>query len=233
MFYIKLDNDMNLTITQREPIYRGDNLNQKITYLIPAQVGEIDILTAYVYLNYIRADGVADVVVLERMENMYNDAYFQYTFPVTCRLSKYPGEVCTWMQIYTGTPSNPTVAKSGECMLQIQDSKNMDDYICDHQLTALYQIHKSMEDSMAEMDKTMDENIAKINEDVSKKADGLSYNEDTRELQLKSGDNAVGDVVTVPSDKYREDIADEVEDTWSDMTEQDDGSENTESWEPM
>ena len=68
MIYIKLDDSMNLVITVNEPIYRGDNLNQKIIYLIPLQVGEIDMLTATPYLSYIRADGVADIVRLERQK---------------------------------------------------------------------------------------------------------------------------------------------------------------------
>lgn len=93
MLYIKLDDDMNLVITVNEPIYRGDNLSRKITYLIPTIVGEIDMLTASVFLNYIRADGVVDVVVLERSEEPYNESYLQYTFPVNCKLTKYPGEV--------------------------------------------------------------------------------------------------------------------------------------------
>lgn len=146
MFYIKLDRDMSLTITVSEPLYRGDNLNRKIIYLIPLQVGNIDMLTAYVYLNYIRSDGVADVAVLERLEEKYNESYYQYTFPVTCKLTKFPGEVCTWMTIYTGNPSNPTVSKSGECLLQIRYSKNIDDCLCDHQLTALYQMQKRVDD---------------------------------------------------------------------------------------
>ena len=37
--YIKLDSDMNLSVTVNEPIYRGDNLNRKIIYLIPAVIG--------------------------------------------------------------------------------------------------------------------------------------------------------------------------------------------------
>ena len=54
MIYIKLDDSMNLVITVNEPIYRGDNLNQKIIYLIPLQVGEIDMLTATPYLRALR-----------------------------------------------------------------------------------------------------------------------------------------------------------------------------------
>ena len=49
MIYIKLDESMNLVMTVNEPIYRGDNLNQKIVYLIPLQVGEVDMLAATPY----------------------------------------------------------------------------------------------------------------------------------------------------------------------------------------
>ena len=93
MFYIKLDENMDLVTTVREPLFRGDNLNRKLVYLIPLTVGDIDMLTAYVYLNYIRADGVADVAVLERMEEKYNESYYQYTFPVTCKLTLTTGEI--------------------------------------------------------------------------------------------------------------------------------------------
>ena len=66
MIYIKLDSDMNLAITVNAPIYRGDNLANKITYLIPETVGELNVEAASVFLTYIRADGVADIISLER-----------------------------------------------------------------------------------------------------------------------------------------------------------------------
>lgn len=46
MIYIKLDDDLSLSITVNEPIRRGDNLSRTITYLVPKQVGEIDMLIA-------------------------------------------------------------------------------------------------------------------------------------------------------------------------------------------
>lgn len=152
MFYIKLDENMDLVITVREPLYRGDNLNRKIIYLLPLTIGDIDVKSAYVYLNYVRADGVADVVILEREDELYNESYYQYTFPVNCKLTKFPGEVCTWMQIYTGSTSNPVVQKTGECILQIQESKDIDNYLCDHQLTAIYQLQKKIEGGGGEDD---------------------------------------------------------------------------------
>lgn len=190
MLYIKLDDDMNLVITVNEPIYRGDNLSRKITYLIPTVVGEIDMLTASVFLNYIRADGVADVVVLERTEEPYNDSYLQYTFPVNCKLTKYPGEICTWMQIYTGTPSNPVIAKTGECMLQVQESKNMDDYLCDHQMTALYQLKHTMNTAIEEMNNT-------IETAIENKADNIVFNPEDSTIQLSANGVPVGDKIVV------------------------------------
>lgn len=43
MIYIKLDSEMDLAITVNAPIYRGDNLANKITYLIPESVGELNV----------------------------------------------------------------------------------------------------------------------------------------------------------------------------------------------
>ena len=190
MLYIKLDGDMSLVITVNEPIYRGDNLSQKITYLIPTVVGEIDMLTASVFLSYVRADGVADVVVLDRSETPYNESYFQYTFPINCKLSKYPGEVCTWIQIYSGTPSNPVIAKTGECMLQVQESKNMDDYLCDHQMTALYQLTHTMNTAIEDMNNT-------IENAIENKADNIIFNPEDSTIQLSANGVPVGDKIVV------------------------------------
>ena len=35
MIYIKLDKNMQLEMTAREPIHRGDNLSKKIIFVIP------------------------------------------------------------------------------------------------------------------------------------------------------------------------------------------------------
>ena len=78
MIYIKLDESMNLCMTKREPIYRGDHLNRTITYLIPMTVGNIDMERATVYLSYIRADGTADIALLVREDEPYNDRYYKY-----------------------------------------------------------------------------------------------------------------------------------------------------------
>ena len=193
--YIKLDESMNLVITVNEPLYRGDNLNRKIIYLIPLTVGEIDVLTANLYLSYIRADGVADVVILERLEDKYKEAYYQYTLPVHCKLTKYPGEVCTWIQFYTGASDNPIVSKTGECFLRINESKNMDEYLEDSQMTALYQIHKQMNDGFAQLEKSIDA----VELVAAAKADNIVFNSENSTIQLTANGEPIGDTIVVSS----------------------------------
>lgn len=186
MLYIKLDESMNLVVTKNEPIYRGDHMNQKITYLIPIMVGDIDMLQATVYLSYIRADGTADIALLVREEEAYNERYFKYHLPITSNLSRYAGEICTFLQIFSGPPRHPIIAKSGECMLRVIDSKNMDEYITDRNLRLIYEMQRYMEDKVEKAEKTLTERIDKTDEAVAAKADNIVFDEENSTIQLVS-----------------------------------------------
>lgn len=186
MIYIKLDEDMNLVMTRNEPIYRGDHLNQRITYLIPITVGDIDMLAATVYLSYIRADGTADIALLVRDEEPYNERYYQYHLPVTSTLSRYPGEVCSFLQIFYGPPRHPIIAKSGECILQVIDSKNMDEYITDRNLRMIYEMQRYMEDKIEKAETALTERIDKTDETLATKADNLVFDKESSTIQLVS-----------------------------------------------
>lgn len=144
MIYIKLNEDKTLSITQMDSIYRGEHFSEKVTFLIPKVVGDINVISSKVYLSYIRADSVGDIVILERKSAMYNADYYQFVAPLTCKLTKFPGQVCIWLNIMTGDCCPAVTVKTGECYIPIEDSKDMDDYLCDHQLTAIYQLHKKI-----------------------------------------------------------------------------------------
>lgn len=146
MTYITLLNDMRLVVTKRDTIYRGENMKQAITFLLPLTVGEIDVAVSTIFLSYIRPDGTPDIVMLERDDDMYNSNYYKYTIPVTCKLSRYPGSICMWLQFYDGDPGSPMIRKSGECTITVTNSKSMDDCLGDHQITALYQLKKQLDE---------------------------------------------------------------------------------------
>lgn len=143
--YITLSPDKSLVITKSTPIYRGDNMNTAITFLLPMRLDNVDLNTATVFLSYIRADGEPDMVILQQ-SGSYNTQFYSYVLPVTCKLSRYPGQVCMWLQIVDGNTYKPLVSKSGECIITIHASKSLDEYACDHQLTALYQLKKKYDD---------------------------------------------------------------------------------------
>lgn len=157
MTYIKLNSDMSLTVTSKETIYRGDNLSKHITFLIPTKLGDdkIPADTATIFLSYVGSDGEPDMDILERSEAMYNPEYYQYEVPVTCKISRYPGQILMWLQICSGDSNQPVIAKSGECRVEIHRSKSMDDCMSDHQLTALYKLKKQV-DMLVENDDSSD-----------------------------------------------------------------------------
>lgn len=143
---------MRLVVTKADTIYRGDNMSNCITFLLPVRINGVDMETATVFLSYIRADGEPDMVILNRTPEKYNNTYYQYVMPVTCKLSRYPGQICMWLQICDGCSEKPIVAKTGECTIKIHESKSMDNYLCDHQLTAMYQLKKELEKISSDSD---------------------------------------------------------------------------------
>lgn len=173
LFYIKLTEDKDLEITVREPIYRGEKLNGELIFLLPEQVDELMIEQSLVYLSYIRADGHADVVYLERLEEKYNETYFQFTLPITSRLTRFPGQMNVFLQIFSGDPVDPQIVKSGELCLTVEESPDMDQYFqADRFITALYQHDKRMKDEF----ERVDESIAENSEDIAENAEHIGEN---------------------------------------------------------
>lgn len=166
MTYIKLDSDMSLTVTSRETIYRGDNLSKSITFLVPTALGDdkIPAESTTIFLSYVGSDGEPDMDILERSDAMYNADYYQYVLPVTCKLSRYPGQILMWLQVCSGDMNNPIIAKTGECYITIHNSKSLDDCMSDHQLTALYKLKKQV-DALAGNDDSSDNEWSDMPED--------------------------------------------------------------------
>lgn len=186
MFYIKLDDQNDLVITAREPIFRGDSLSHKIIFLIPHKVSELDTLASTIYLTYIRADETADVILLERMEQDYNESYYQYTFPADCSMTRYPGELVMFLQIFSGPYNNPSISKSGECYLQVIASTNIDEYISDRNLGLIDQMQRYMDNKVEHTESALNERIDKTDKAVESKADNIVFNAEDGTMQLVS-----------------------------------------------
>ena len=62
----------------------------------------------------------------------------------------------------------------------------MDDYLCDHTVTALYQLSKNMDNA-----------ISDITDAIEKKADNIIFNDEDNTIQLSSGGTPIGDRMRV------------------------------------
>ena len=127
--YIKLDGNMCLASTTDEVIYRGEDLSEKIIYLLPISIGKIDLADASVYLGHIGESGDSGAVALKRIDKKHNESYYQYTVPATCEMARRAGWVKSWLTIFTGQNFCPIVCKTGECFLHIDDPNNMDSHM--------------------------------------------------------------------------------------------------------
>lgn len=102
------------------------------------------------------------------------------------------------------------ILKSSEAEVEILPSKDICDYLNSEDLDRLDQISAQL----ARLD--------------AGKADNITYDKTTRQLQLSSNNSSIGDSVTVPADDY---IGDE-DSEWEDMSSHSDDS-GTEIWEDM
>ena len=189
MIYIMLDDDLNLIVTVKDTLRRGDSLHRKVVFLLPQNAGDIPTRTATIYLSYMRPDTVVDIIELQRLDETYNDDYDQYVIPITGRMTAEIGPLIFWMQVVDVSGDPRRVANSGECRLYIEEARDDDDYIdSDIVITALAQMRHDMNECCDE-----------VKAAIAAKADGVTYDEETGVLQLMSGEEPIGDPVVIRS----------------------------------
>ena len=65
----------------------------------------------------------------------------------------------------------------------------MDDYLCDHQVTAIYQFHKDLDKTVAEVGETVEQ----VTTALDSKADNIVFHPEDSTIQLTAGGEPVGD----------------------------------------
>lgn len=196
-FYIKLCDDKCLVPTVRSTVYRGENLNQTLRFLIPHTVDNINVDEATVLMNYIRPDNSFDVIALERSAESYSEQYYLYEIPLTCKLTWFAGECRVWLQMMAGDPHLPTIVKTGECIVFVHRSTNLDSLVSDEYISELYRIERKLDASVKE-----------INAVLAVKADNMVFHAEDSTIQLLANGQPVGDRIKVcaAEDKHIEDM---------------------------
>lgn len=125
MYSIKLNDNGSLEVRSRDPLYRWDNLYQKIIFYIPHQIDGINTLTSDVYLTYFptgyEMDDGGYMVRLERLEQKHKDICYKYTLPANCEMTKYPGEITSYLVIVPDATQNKAAINSNMYVFRVID----------------------------------------------------------------------------------------------------------------
>jgi hypothetical protein len=93
MYTLKMNEDKELVTTQVRKLLQGENLVDKLRFLIPQKYGEIDITPYDVNLICVNQGNVGWSEKLHLASEKYNDEILCYYLPVDSKLTKYAGSI--------------------------------------------------------------------------------------------------------------------------------------------
>ena len=179
--YIKMNSDKNLIITIPTTIYRGENKADLITFLVPAQYGDINLADCAMMMRYILPDGTGKSEPLSYLPEMYKD-YLRFSTVANTRLTSDDGEITVWLTAFDA--DDGVIFKTGEVIVTVEPSKDISGYLPQEDLDEIERLTAKvteLEDGMAELD--------------TRKADNMTYDSDGKILQLTSNGTLIGDPV--------------------------------------
>lgn len=217
MYALKMEDGKELITTVRGTIYQHERNADTLVFLLPRKYEETDMADCTVYMRYVLPSGSGYSETIEMDPVPYSEEYYRYRLKAASRFTKEFGVMTLWLTALKH--DNEVLLETGEAVVPVLERKNIDESLSDGD--------KSKID-------LMDEQIVQLQRD---KADGLSYDKETRKLQLTSDGIMIGNNVTVPSDDFSSSSDDEWGDMeedggWSDMTGQGGGSSD-QDWETM
>lgn len=168
--YIKMNDDKSLSVTVPTTIYRGERKADLITFLVPSQYEDINLADCAMILRYIQPDGTGKSEPLAYLPEMYK-TYLQFSTVVNTRFSAQAGMVTLWL---TAIGDDGVVLKTGEVMIEISPSKDVQDYLCQEDLDQLDQL------------------MAQIEALSARKADDMIFHEEDSTVQLLADGEEIG-----------------------------------------
>lgn len=195
MYALKMEDGKELITTVRGTIYQHERNADTLVFLLPQKYEETDMADCTVYMRYVLPSGSGYSETIEMDPIPYNDEYYRYRLKAASRFTKEFGLITLWLTALKH--DSEVLLETGDAVVPVLERKNIDEFLSD--------------DDKSKID-LLDEKIAQLQRD---KADGLSYDKETRKLQLTADGIAIGEDVTVPSDDYSSGSGEE----WEDMEE--------------
>lgn len=195
MYTILLNETNELTTTVRERIMQRSNCVDSLHFLVDPIYKGIDMTNFTVAMEYILPISKEyHSEILVKSEALYKEK-LEYTLPLNTNLTKEHGDIevqltFTNVDLDASGKSIQYVRKTSPTVITILPITAWSEIIPDTALSALDQRLIKMDAQIKAID-AMNQVI------INEKADDLSYNEDTNELQLMSGTNEIGKKVTI------------------------------------
>ena len=195
MYVILVNDDNTLLTTKRERIMQRSKLFDTFWFLANPIYRDYDMTGCTVLLEYtlpVSRKYCTEILVLDAERH---EGHLKYTLPIDTNLTTEAGDIELQLSFILSDlddfgNSIQRVRKTMTSVVTITPISAWSDIIPDSALTALDQ-------RIIKMDAQI-KAINEANEMVDKtKADNISYNENTRELQLMANGEAVGDVVVL------------------------------------
>lgn len=197
--YTLLVNDNNeIVTTVKERIMQRSKLVDNLHILVNPTYKDLNMSDCTVMMEYITPVGREyKTEILVKSDELYKER-LEYKLPFDTCLTKEAGKIelqLTFIKLEMDTDGNiaQKVRKAGPATITIVPVSAWSNIIPDSALSALDQ-RLIMTEAMIN---AANETIAVME---NTKADNITYNEDTHELQLLAGGNTIGDKVTIKTD---------------------------------
>ena len=198
MYTILVNNQNELITTVKERIMQRSKLVDNLHFLVDPMYKDLDMSTFSVVMEYITPisrEYKTEILVLS--DELYKDK-LEYTLPFDTYLTKEGGKIevqLTFVRVEMDEDGNTTqrVRKTSPTTITVTPINAWSNIIPDDALTALDQriiMTQAMIEATNEMNQYLNES----------KADDISYNEDTNELQLMANGSKIGNKVVVKAE---------------------------------
>lgn len=197
MYTLLVTESNEIVTTKRERIMQRSNLVDNLQFLVPPMYKECDITNSTVLLEYVLPCSKKYCSeILMKSDDMYED-HLVYMLPFNTKLTTEPGSIeiqLTFVYVDLDADGNSIqrVRKTSTNKITIVPIAAWSDIVPDAALAALDQ-RLIKQDAQI---KALEELGASLNES---KADNLSYDNASGSLQLLSGENEIGNKVTIKS----------------------------------
>ena len=143
----RMDSQKNLVCTTTTTIYQNESGVDTVNFLLPIKYDELDIADCIVAIEYADPANVTHVEILKKDEELYNDQYYKYGFPITSEFTKIPGEITFVLEIIKDNGAEGSqVMRLAPATVKVSEWKDYMMYLPDENLSPMEKRVQIIED---------------------------------------------------------------------------------------